>query len=105
MGNSGYSIIEKFSGGKNTTTDWLSGNYTLPSDYPENLQTFIHLNANLTETSKVSIIRNGIPYVLNSDVEFIGVMYRSIPISKGDEINIQCDVTQTNLQFTLSLEK
>lgn len=105
MGKSGFDKIESFSGGKNSATNWLTQDFSLPDDYPDQLMTFLHLNFNLSEPTIVSIIKNGTSYPLNNNETIVGVAFRSLPIEKGDVYNIQCDVTQTELQFTLSLEQ
>lgn len=105
MANSGFDIIESFEGSKTSNTDWLSSNFSLPVDFPDNLMTFVHLNFDLGTIGIVSIIKNGISYPLNTSVSIVGDVFRSIPIIKGVTYNFQCDTTQTNLKFVLALEK
>ena len=105
MGNSGFDIIESFDGGKNLNTDWFTSDFTLPDDFPPQLQTFFHLKISLSESSIVSIIEDGVSYPINNGTALVGIVYRSIPIIKGVTYNVQCDTTQTTLKTTLSLEQ
>lgn len=104
MGKSGFDIVDEFSGLKISAEDWFT-DFTLPNDYPDNLMTFLHLDFNLTESTIVSIIKDGVSYPLNNNEPIVGVAFRSLPIKKGVIYNVQCNITQTNLQTTLALEQ
>ncbi len=106
MGNSGFTIIESniVGVGLNSLTNMIT-DFSLPINWPVNLQTFLQINLSLSESSTILIRRNGINYPLNTNIEIIGEMYRSIPIEKGEVINIQLGTTQTALQFKISLEE
>jgi len=105
MGKGGFDKIESFEGARNAVTDWLTTDFSLPDNYPDQLMTFLHLDFNLSELTVVSIIKNGTSYPLNNNTALIGVAFRSLPIEKGDTYNIQCDVNQTALNFVLALEQ
>ena len=105
MGKSGFDIIEDFTGARNSATNWLSQDFSLPDDYPDELLTFLQFHFLLSEATIVSYIKDGTSYPLNNAQSIVGVAFRSLPIKKGDVINFQCDVTQTVLDFTLSLEQ
>ena len=106
MGKSGFTIIESNIVGTalNATTNMIT-NFELPDDWPVDLQTFLQISLSLSESSKVLIIRDGTSYPINNNVEIIGEVYRSIPIQKGEVINIQLGTTQTDLRFKFSLEE
>jgi len=106
MGKGGFKVV-RFDDDLdvNADSDWFVTDFQLPEDYPDELMTFLHLDFNLTTDAIVSIIRNGVSFVLNNGVQFKGVGFRSIAISRDETINIQCDVTQANAIFTLALEE
>lgn len=106
MGKSGFTIIESSIVGANLNalTNMIT-DFSLPDDWPDNLMTFLQIHLSLSDLTTVFIRRNGINYELNSAVEVIGEVYRSIPIEKGEVINVQFDTTQTALQFKFSLEE
>ncbi len=106
MGKSGFTIIESNIVGTalNATTNMIT-NFELPDDWPVDLQTFLQISLSLSESSTVLIIRDGTSYPINNNVEIIGEVYRSIPIQKGEVINIQLGTTQTDLRFKFSLEE
>ncbi len=106
MGNSGFTISESsiVPSPLNALTNMIT-NFSLPTNWPVNLQTFLQINLSLSESSTVLIRRNGINYPINNDTAIIGELYRSIPIEKGEVINIQLGTTQTALQFKFSLEE
>jgi len=105
MGKGGFDKIESFEGAKTSDTDWLTSDFSLPADYPDQLMTFVHLDFNLSEATIVTVIKNGVPYVLNNNQSLVGVAFRSLAIEKGDTYNFQCDVSQTALNFVLALEQ
>ncbi len=105
MGKGGFDIQESFSGAKNSGLDWLSSDFSLPDEYPDNLMTFLQFDFAVNASTIISIIQNGTSYPLNNNQPILGKGFRSIPIKKGDIINFRCDVNQTNLQFTLALEQ
>jgi len=104
MGASGFTIIESGSGPLNSGTNMIT-DFQLPDDYPDNLQTFLQISLSLSESSIISIIRDGISYPINNNVQLIGEVYRSIPIEKGEVVNVQFGTTQTTLKFKFSLEE
>jgi len=85
-------------------TDWLSSDFQLPTDFPEELMTFLHLDFNLPTSAIVSITKNGTSFPINNNAPILGAGFRSIPIKKGVAFNIQCSEIQANAQFTLALE-
>ena len=104
MGKSGFTIIESGSGALNATTNMIT-DFQLPDDWPVDLQTFLQINMSLSESSTVSIIRDGVSYLINNGVAIVGDLYRSIAIEKGEVFNIQLGTTQTTLKFKVSLEE
>ena len=104
MGRSGFRIIESGSGSLNSATDMIE-NFQLDDDWPDDLQTFIQLSMSLSESSTVSIIRDGVSYPINNNEAIIGELYRSIPIQKDEVMNVQVGTTQTTLKFKFSLEE
>lgn len=106
MGKSGFTIIESNIVGValNSLTDMIA-DFSLPDEWPDNIQTFLQISLSLSESSKVFIRRNGTNYLINNNTAVVGEVYRSIPIQKGEVINIQLDTTQTDLQFKFSLEE
>ena len=106
MGKSGFTIIESNIVGValNALTNMIT-DFSLPDKWPEDIQTFLQLNFSLSESSIIFIRRNGINYPITNNTPVIGEVYRSIPIQKGDVINVQLEVTQTALQFKFSLEE
>lgn len=106
MGNSGFTLIESsITPGPLTLLTNIITDFSLRADWPVNLQTFFHIDFSLSETTDIFIRRNGVNYPLNNAIEVIGEVYRSIPIQKGEVINIQLGTTQTNFQFKFSLEE
>lgn len=105
MGKSGFDIIDSFTGVKSNATNWMNSDFSLSDDYPDDLLTFLQFHFLLSESTIVSYIKNGTSYPINNNTSIIGVAFRSLPIKKGDVINFQCDVAQTALDFTLSLEQ
>jgi len=106
MGKSGFDIIESNIAG--TALDALTNmisNFQLPNEWPDDIQTFLQINLSLSESSTVLITRGGVSYPINNDVAIIGELYRSIPIQKGEVMNIQLGTTQTALRFKVSLEQ
>lgn len=104
MGKSGFSIIE--SGSKTLAADTdLITDFTLPDDWPDELFTFLQIQLSLSESTIISIIRDGTAYPINNNAEIIGEVYRSIPIQKGEVINIQFGTTQTLVKFKFALEE
>jgi len=106
MGNSGFTIIESNIAGTalDATTNMIT-DFQLPDDWPTDLQTFLQISLSLSESSTVLIIRDGVSYPINNEVAIIGEVYRSIPIEKGEVVNIQLGTTQTALRFKFSLEE
>ncbi len=104
MGKSGFTIIESGSGALNSATNMIS-NFQLPDEWPNDLMTFLQISLSLSESSTVSIIRDGISYPINNNEPLVGEVYRSIPIQKDEIINIQLGTTQTILKFKFSLEE
>ena len=104
MGKSGFTIIESGSGALNSTTNMVT-DFKLPDDYPDNLMTFLQISLSLSEFSTVLIIRDGTSYPIQSDTQLVGEVYRSIPIQKGEIVNVQFGTTQTLLKFKFSLEE
>lgn len=104
MGNSGFTIIESGSGPLNSATNMVA-DFQLPDDYPDNLQTFLQISLSLSESSIIFIVRDGTSYPINNNIALTGEVYRSIPIEKGEIINVQFDTTQTALKFKFSLEE
>ena len=104
MGKSGFTIIESGSGALNALTNMVT-DFQLPDDYPDNLMTFLQISLSLSESSTILIIRDGISYPINNDQPLIGEVYRSIPIEKGEIVNVQFGTTQTILKFKFSLEE
>ncbi len=106
MGKGGFRVVD-FSDelDVNADTNWFSSDFVLPDDYPDNLMTFLQFSFSLTTDAIVSVIRNSQSFVLNNGVQIKGEAFRSIPIRKGEEINIQCDVAQADALFTLALEE
>lgn len=106
MGNSGFTIIESNIVGValNSLTNMIT-DFSLPDNWPVNLQTFLQISLSLSESSTVLIRRNGINYPINNNIAIIGELYRSIPIEKDEVINIQLGTSQTNFQFKFSLEE
>lgn len=104
MGKSGFTIIESGSGPLNAITNMID-DFQLPNDWPEELQTFLQISMSLSESSTISIIRDGVSYPINNNVALIGEVYRSIPIQKGEVVNVQVGTNQTTLKFKFSLEE
>jgi len=104
MGKSGFTIIESGSIALNSGTNMVT-DFQLPADYPDNLMTFLQISLSLSESSIISIIRDGTSYPINNNLPLIGEVYRSIPIEKGEIVNVQFDTTQTILKFKFSLEE
>lgn len=106
MGKSGFSIIESSIEGSSLTalTDMIT-DFSLPDDWPNNIQTFLQISISLSEATTILIRRNGVNYPINNNEPVIGELYRSIPIEKDEVINIQLGTTQTALQFKFSLEE
>jgi len=105
MGKSGFTIIESGSTALNATTNMVT-DFQLPDDWPENLMTFLQIHLALTELTTILIIRDGTSYPLETTTaSFIGEVYRSIPIEKGEIVNVQFGTTQTILKFKFSLEE
>ena len=104
MGKSGFSIIQSFEGSKGAGVDWLDVDFSLPVSNPD-LLTFLHLSFDLDVSSVVFIVKNGILYPLNNNESIIGDAFRSLPIIKGTTYNFQCNIPQTSLKFTASLEQ
>jgi len=104
MGNSGFTIIESGSGSLNSATNMIS-DFQLPEKYADSLMTFLQISMSLSQSSTVLIIRDGVSYPINNNEPIIGELYRSIPIEKGEVVNIQVGTTQTTLKFKFSLEE
>jgi len=104
MGKSGFTIIESGSGSLDSLTNMVT-DFKLPDDYPDNLMTFLQIDLSLTESSTILIVRDGTTYPINNNVQLIGEVYRSIPIEKGELVNVQFGTTQTLLKFKFSLEE
>lgn len=104
MGNSGFTLIESGSGPLNSTTNMIT-NFQLPNDYPDKLFTFLQIDLSLSNSSTILIIRDGISYPINNNVVLVGEVYRSIPIEKGEVINVQFGTTQSLLKFKFGLEE
>lgn len=106
MGKSGFTIIESNIVGiaLNALTNMIT-DFSLPDEWPDNLQTFLQIHFSLSESSIIFIKRNGVNYPINNNTDIVGEVYRSIPIEKGEVINIQLSITQTALQFKFSLEE
>jgi len=104
MGKSGFTIIESGSGSLNSATNMIT-DFQLPADYPDELMTFLQISLSLSESSIILIIRDGVSYPINNNEPLIGEVYRSIPIEKGEIINVQFGTTQTTLKFKFSLEE
>lgn len=106
MGKGGFTLIEnQTTGGYTAGNDWLSEDFSLPDDYPEDLVTFLHLDFELDTEAIVSVVKNSTAYVLNNGQTILGVGFRSLAIVKGDTFQFTCDADQTKLQFTLALEQ
>jgi len=104
MGKSGFTLIE--SGSKSLTSDTdLITDFTLPDDWPDDIFTFLQIQLSLSESTSIIIIRDGTSYLINNNVAIIGEVYRSIPIQKGEVINIQFGTTQTLVKFKFGLEE
>lgn len=104
MAKSGFTIIESGSGTLNSGVNMIT-DFQLDNDYPDDLMTFLQIDLSLSEAAIISIIRDGTSYPINNDVPLIGEVYRSIPIQKGEVINLQLDTTQTTLKFKVALEE
>lgn len=106
MGKSGFTIIESNIAGTtlNALTNMVS-DFQLPEDWPDNLMTFLQIDLSLSDDSTILIRRGGTNYPINSDSPLIGEVYRSIPIEKGEIVNVQFGTTQTDLRFKFSLEE
>jgi len=104
MGNSGFTIIESGSVPLASATNMIT-DFKLPDDYPDNLMTYLQISLSLSESSTISIIRDGTSYPINNNEPLIGEVYRSIPIEKGEVVNVQFGTTQTTLKFKFSLEE
>ena len=104
MGKSGFTIIESGSGQLDSATNMVE-NFELPDDYPNNLMTFLQIHLSLSESSTILIVRDSIPYPINNNDPLIGEIYRSIPIEKGETVNVQFGTTQTLLKFKFALEE
>jgi len=98
MGKSGFTIIQFGSGPLNSMTNMIT-DFQLPDDWSENLMTFLQIDFSLSESSSILVIRDGVSYPINNNIDLIGEVYRSIPIQKGEVINIQLGTTQTTLKF------
>jgi len=104
MGKSGFTIIESGSGPLNSGVNMIT-DFQLSDEWPVDLQTFLQISMSLSDSSTVSIIRDGVSYPINNNEPIIGELYRSIPIQKDEVINIQVGTTQTTLKFKFSLEE
>jgi len=104
MGKSGFTIIESGSGPLNSGVNMVA-NFQLPDDWPEDLMTFLQISMSLSESSIILIIRDGVSYPTNNNEPILGEYYRSIPIEKGEVMNVQVGTTQTALKFKFSLEE
>lgn len=104
MGKSGFTVIESGSGALNSATNMIP-DFQLPDDYPDDITTFLQISLSLSESSTVSIIRDGTSYPINNGEDLIGEVYRSIPIQKGEVVNIQVGTTQTTLKHKFALEE
>ena len=107
MGKGGFTVIEKQTTGAYTANDdWLSADFQLPDDYPDGIMTFLQLDFELdTDDTIVTVIKNGIDYVINNGTKIFGVGFRSFAITKNDTFQFKCNQNQTVLQFTLALEQ
>jgi len=106
MGKGGFTLIQKqTTGGITGGVDWLSSNFSLPDDYPDNLVTFLHLDFELDTLTKVIVTKNTADFPINNNENLIGVGFRSFAITKGDVFNFNCSITQTEFRFTLALEE
>ena len=106
MGKSGFGIIESnIVGTALIALNDMVTDFQLPDVWPEDLMTFLQISLSLSESSTVLIIRDGVSYPINNNEAIVGEVYRSIPIQKGEVMNIQLGTTQTNLKFKFSLEQ
>lgn len=104
MGKSGFKIIEIISGVVNPTTDMMI-DFKLPDDWPPDLMTFLHISLSLSESSTVSVIRDGNSYPINNNEPLIGEVYRSITIEKDEIMNFQVGTGQTAMRAKFALEE
>jgi len=104
MGQGGFTLIESGSGTLNSGTNMVD-DFKLPDDYVDGLFTFLQIHLSLSESSKISIIRDGTSYPINNDEPLVGEVYRSIPIEKEETLNVQFGTTQTLLKFKFALEE
>lgn len=104
MGKGGFTLIESGSVMLNANTDMIA-DFQLPDDYPDNLMTFLQISLSVSDSSIIRIQRDGIFYPINNNEPLIGEVYRSIPIIKGEIINVQFLVNQALLKFKFSLEE
>ncbi len=104
MGHSGFTLLESGSAGY-TANDDLITPFTLPDDWPEAIFTFLQIDFSLDTLGIISIVRDGTSYPINNGNQLIGEVYRSIPIQKGEVINIKIDANQTLLKFKFGLEE
>jgi len=104
MGQGGFTLIESGSGTLNSETNMIT-DFKLPDDYVDGVFTFLQIHLSLSESSTILIIRDGVSYPINNNDQLIGEVYRSIPIEKGEIINVQFGTTQTILKFKFALEE
>ena len=87
------------------TVVFTTGGFSLPESFPDELMTFLHLDFNLSDSTVVTVFKNGFGYPINNNAAIVGAGFRSFPISKGDVFQFQAaDDNQDLLQFTLALE-
>lgn len=106
MGKGGFTVIEQQTTGSYTAgEDWLSEDFQLPDDYPDDVMTFLQLDFELDAADTiVTVEKNGVDYVINNGQSILGVGFRSFAITKNDIFQFKCNQNQTVLQFTLALE-
>lgn len=103
MGQGGFGKVASKSGAQ-TGNENIIPDFSLSDDFPENLISFLHLEFSLSEAAIITIIDDGIAYQLNNNLPLVGKVFRSIEIEKGQIINAQVSVTQTNMKFKMALE-
>lgn len=104
MGKSGFDIIDSGSDTLALLTNMIP-DFTLPNEWPDDIMTFLQISLSLSESSIIFIRRDGVNYPINNNEAIIGEVYRSIPIQKGEVINLQLDTSQTLLKHKISLEQ
>jgi len=107
MGKGGFTLIEQqLTGSYTAGNDWLSTPFVLPPDYTPNVMTFLHLDFELDNVlgTIVTVVKNGVDYVINNGATITGVGFRTFAITSNDTFQFKCDQNQTVLQFTLALE-